>query len=211
MEMYGMNQSTHCIDLASHCRCLSKTKKKQNQPPSNREMRYGWMRAACASLRVLTVRNSDSKQAATWHTDLLLGTSTTRTDVTDWPVSLSLPPSSCFVFFFYPETQTSRIAISRKKKTTFWKLLHNGGKIYNERIIIIECILIILFIPFLSSLCFLFFITDNQDFLWYADDGQDFSFQLTSQTPVDGVINFWNRTTVARTRGCCFPHDVNVI
>ena len=71
--------------------------------PTRAERKWGVCSAqsVCVCVVFNGMHKSGTKQATTWHTDLLLGTFTTRTDVTDWTVcrfSLSLV-SPLFLFF----------------------------------------------------------------------------------------------------------------
>jgi hypothetical protein len=59
------------------------------------------------------MHKSGTKQATTWHTDLLLGTFTTRTDVTDWTVCRFFLSLSSPLFFF-----SIFLSQTHKKKTT---------------------------------------------------------------------------------------------
>ena len=72
--------------------------------PTRAERKWGVCSAqsVCVCVVFNGMHKSGTKQATTWHTDLLLGTFTTRTDVTDWTVCrFSLSHSSPLFFLFF--------------------------------------------------------------------------------------------------------------
>lgn len=95
------------------------------EPRENKVCVHTDTRSRCVCVCVNGMHKSGTKQAATWHTDLLLGTFTARTDVTDWTVcrlfSLSLVSPLFFLLFFKKKTQndeennTKRIIIIRRR------------------------------------------------------------------------------------------------
>lgn len=79
----------------------------------------------CVCVCVNGMHKSGTKQAATWHTDLLLGTFTARTDVTDWTVCRCSLVSPHFLSFSQQKKKKPKMTkkITQKEESRNIKFL----------------------------------------------------------------------------------------